>query len=38
MIDDNVEKTDAKKAKTDIGKKTEYAKTDTKKAKASHKK
>jgi hypothetical protein len=39
MIDDNVEKKpDAKKAKADAGKKTEHAKTDTGKAKASHKK
>ena len=39
MIDDNVEKKpDAKKAKADVGKKTEYAKADTEKAKASHKK
>jgi len=39
MIDDNVEmKTDAKKAKSDVGKKTEHAKTDTKKAKGTHKK
>jgi hypothetical protein len=39
MIDDNVEKKpDAMKAKTDAGKKAEPAKTDTGKAKASHKK
>lgn len=39
MIDDNVEKKpDAKKAKADTGKKTGPAKTDTGKAKASHKK
>jgi hypothetical protein len=39
MIDDNVEKkADAKKAKPDVGKKTGHAKTDTEKAKASHKK
>lgn len=38
MIDDNVEKTDAKKATADVGKKTGHAKTDTEKAKASHRK
>jgi hypothetical protein len=39
MIDDNVEKKpDAKKAKADAGKKTEHAKADTGKEKASHKK
>jgi hypothetical protein len=39
MIDDNVEKKpDTKKAKPDVGKKAEPAKTDTGKAKASHKK
>jgi hypothetical protein len=39
MIDDNVEKKpDAKKAKADIGKKMEHAKTETKKPKASPKK
>lgn len=39
MIDDNVEKkADVKKAKPDVGKKTGHAKTDTEKAKASHKK
>jgi hypothetical protein len=39
MIDDNVEKKpDAKKAKTDAGKKTEHKKTETEKPKASHKK
>jgi hypothetical protein len=39
MIDDNVEKKDdAKKTKADVGKKMEHAKTDTGKAKASHKK
>jgi hypothetical protein len=39
MIDDNVEKkADAKKAKPDAGKKMGLAKTDTEKAKASHKK
>ncbi len=39
MIDDNVEKKpDAKKAKAEVEKKTGHAKTDTKKAKASHKK
>ena len=39
MIDDNVEKKpDAKKAKADAGKKTGHAKTDTEKAKSSHKK
>jgi hypothetical protein len=39
MIDDNTEKkVDAKKAKPDVGKKTEHAKTGTEKAKASHKK
>jgi hypothetical protein len=39
MIDDNVEKKpDAKKAKADAGKKTEHTVTDTKKAKATHKK
>jgi hypothetical protein len=39
MIDDNVEKkADAKTAKADAGKKTGQAKTDTGKAKASHKK
>jgi hypothetical protein len=37
MIDDNVEKMpDAKKAKAYAGKKTEHAKTDTGKAKATH--
>jgi len=39
MIDDNVEKKDdAKKAKADVGKKMGHAKTDTEKAKASHRK
>jgi hypothetical protein len=39
MIDDNVEKkADAKKAKPDVGKKTKHARTDTEKAKASHRK
>jgi hypothetical protein len=39
MIDDNVEKKDdAKKAKADVGKKMGHAKTDTEKAKTSHKK
>jgi hypothetical protein len=39
MIDDNVEKkANAKKAKPDVGKKTGQTKTDTGKAKASHKK
>jgi hypothetical protein len=39
MIDDNVEKKpDAKKAKADEGKKMGHAKTDTEKAKVSHKK
>ena len=39
MIDDNVEeKPEAKKTKVDAGKKAEHVKTDTKKAKASHKK
>ena len=39
MIDDNMEKKpDAKKTKADVGKKAEPAKTDTVKAKASHKK
>ena len=39
MIDDNVEKKpDAKKAKADVGKKTEHAKTGTEKGKTSHKK
>jgi hypothetical protein len=39
LIDDNVEKKpDAKKAKADLGKKTGQTKTDTGKAKASHKK
>ncbi len=39
MIDDNVEKKpDAKKAKSDVGKKTVHAMTDTEKAKASHRK
>ena len=39
MIDDNVEKKpDAKKETTDVGKKTGHAKTDTEKAKVSHKK
>jgi hypothetical protein len=39
MIDDNVEKKpDAKKATTDVGKKTEHTKKDTGKGKASHKK
>jgi hypothetical protein len=39
MIDDNIEKKpDAKKAKADVGKKTEHEKTDSKKAKSSHKK
>jgi hypothetical protein len=39
MIDDNMEKKpDAKKAKADVGKKTEHAKADTGKEKTSHKK
>jgi hypothetical protein len=39
MIDDNAEKKpDAKKATTDVVKKTEHAKKDTGKEKASHKK
>ena len=39
MIDDNMEKNpDAKKTKADVGKMAEPAKTDTGKAKASHKK
>jgi hypothetical protein len=39
MIDDNVEKKpEAKKAKADVGKKTEHAKKETEKPKASHKK
>jgi|APHig6443718053_1056840.scaffolds.fasta_scaffold303744_2 hypothetical protein len=39
MIDDNAEiKPEVKKAKADVVKKTEHAKTDTKKAGASHKK
>ena len=39
MIDDNVDtKADAKKAKADVGKKMGHAKTDTEKAKVSHKK
>jgi hypothetical protein len=38
LIDDNLEKKpDAKKAKADVGKKMEHAKTDTEKAKTSHK-
>jgi hypothetical protein len=39
MIDDNAEKkTDAKKAKADVGKKMEHKKTETEKPKSSHKK
>jgi hypothetical protein len=39
MIDDNVEKKDdAKKAKPGVGEKMGHAKTDTEKAKASHRK
>jgi hypothetical protein len=39
MIDDNVEKKpDAKKAKADVGKKTEHAKTEKEEPKTSHKK
>lgn len=39
MIDDNAEKkADAGKEKPDVGKKMGYEKTDTGKAKASHKK
>jgi len=39
MIDDNMEKKpDAKKAKADVGKKTEHAKADMGKEKTSHKK
>jgi hypothetical protein len=39
MIDDNVEKMpDVKMTKADVGKKTEHAKTETEKPKASHKK
>jgi hypothetical protein len=39
MLDDNVEKKpDAMKAKADVGRKTERAKTDMEKAKSSHKK
>ena len=39
MIDDNAEKkSDAKKATTDVEKKTGHAKANTEKGKASHKK
>jgi hypothetical protein len=39
MIDDNEEmKPEAKKAKADVGKKTEHAKKGSEKSKASHKK